>query len=171
MQIFHHLPHTLLDLLQHQKQEHGAPGGGDAGPRGAPQMAGRYPAAGGSAGREGSPGQAGGVPGKPPLAGKPVSGTLGSGPGMPPGKPGPGQYPQYPGTAPGAGGQGVGGGGREGGQGAYPPYLQQQNQLLARHLQQPMGLPLNRLTPQQTQQVRLLGSRGVLAHAVDAVAI
>ena len=75
---------------------------------------------------------------------------------MQPGKPGP-----YPGVAPGPSGNpglpGSGGSGEGGQGGAYPAYLQQQNQLLARHLQQPMGLPLNRLTPQQTQQVRHQG--------------
>ena len=97
------------------------------------------------------------MPSKPPLAGKPGA-IPGPGPGMQQGKPGPGAAGQYPGVAAGASGNpGLPGssGSGEGGQGAYPAYLQQQNQLLARHLQQPMGLPLNRLTPQQTQQVRL----------------
>jgi len=152
-------------VAQHQGHELGSAGSGGAGPRGADQLPGRYPAVGGPAGREGSPTAAaeaarravagagsGGLPSKPPLAGKP--GALpGPGPGMPHGKPG----GQYPGVATGASGNpGLpgGGGSGEGGQGAYPVYLQQQNQLLARHLQQPMGLPLNRLTPQQTQQVQ-----------------
>ncbi len=146
---------------QHQGHELGSAGSGGAGPRGGDQLSGRFPA-----GREGSPTAAaeaarraavagagsGGLPSKPPLAGKPGA-PPGPGSGMPHGKPG----GQYPGLATGTSGNpGLpgGGGSGEGGQGAYPVYLQQQNQLLARHLQQPMGLPLNRLTPQQTQQVQ-----------------
>ena len=110
-----------------------------------------HPSAGVST-RDGSP-QGGAA--KPPLHGKGGSAAQGK-PGG--GSGGSGQFSQYP-TVSAAQGQGSGsgsGGAGEGGQGGtqgYPPFLQQQNQLLARHLQQPVGLPLNRLTPQQTQQV------------------
>jgi len=45
------------------------------------------------------------------------------------------------------------------GSGAYPSrpqagFLSHQQQLLARQLAQPVGLPLNRLTPLQSQQVQ-----------------